>query len=421
MARHQNHGLRKVCDCPRRNWPKCRHPWHFNFRWRGQIHRLSLAKHVDTPIATKADAKSAAERLRIAIRNGTFQAAPPAPAATPGEIMLKAYGPKFLEGFSQGRGKVSWQNDASMIRKAVAFLLSDGVALGDKSIGAITEDDLEAFLQALRAAGKAASTRNQYLQLFRSMSAWGQRKGYLARPWLTDLSDLRREKHAKRNRRLVADKVDESGKVTEPGEERRLLAAAGPRLARLLVGALETGARQGELLSLQWADVDLERREIRLRAEKTKDREDRWIPISVRLHGFLELGRHDPAGEELPATAYVFGDALGGRLASVKKAWTTACRKAQIADLHFHDLRHEAGSRMLEGGVPLHHVKEILGHASIATTDTYLNATRLGLHDSMRRLDERRSVCKEDANTPPQEPPPDRKSPEAVGDKRLVN
>jgi site-specific recombinase XerD len=43
-------------------------------------------------------------------------------------------------------------------------------------------------------------------------------------------------------------------------------------------------------------------------------------------------------------------------------------------DLHFHDLRHEAGSRFLGAGMPLHHVKEMLGHANISQTDTYLNA-----------------------------------------------
>ena len=56
--------------------------------------------------------------------------------------------------------------------------------------------------------------------------------------------------------------------------------------------------------------------------------------------------------------------------------------------LHFHDLRHEAGSRWLEAGMPLHHVRALLGHASISTTDTYLNAGRIDLQNSMRRLDE---------------------------------
>ena len=61
-------------------------------------------------------------------------------------------------------------------------------------------------------------------------------------------------------------------------------------------------------------------------------------------------------------------------------------QRAGITDLHFHDLRHEAGSRLLEAGWPLHHVQEMLGHADLKQTSTYLNVTQVGLQDSMRRF-----------------------------------
>jgi integrase len=102
----------------------------------------------------------------------------------------------------------------------------------------------------------------------------------------------------------------------------------------------------------------------------------------------------------------VFG-VLGERVKSIKKAWQTCVLRAQghepvsrtngkldearaalRADLHFHDLRHEAGSRWLEAGMPLRNVKEMLGHANISQTDTYLNAGQFALHESMQRLDE---------------------------------
>ena len=54
-------------------------------------------------------------------------------------------------------------------------------------------------------------------------------------------------------------------------------------------------------------------------------------------------------------------------------------------DLHFHDLRHEAGCRTLERGWPLHHIQEMLGHANLSQTSTYLHAAEGGLQDSMRR------------------------------------
>ena len=223
------------------------------------------------------------------------------------------------------------------------------------------------------------------------------RKGFLGRPWLGPLCDLKRDRIARRRRRL------------DPAEEKRLLMAAHPRLYRLVVAALETGCRQGELLRLQWRDVDLDRRELRIQAKNAKDREDRHIPISNRLMAVMEMARQDPAGGMFGRDAYVFGDEVGRRVKSPKKAWETGVLKAhghkpawvrgknrlvqasqmayQGIDLHFHDLRHEAGSRWLEAGMPLHHVKELLGHADISTTDTYLNAGRVHLHDSMRRME----------------------------------
>ena len=68
----------------------------------------------------------------------------------------------------------------------------------------------------------------------------------------------------------------------------------------------------------------------------------------------------------------------------------------RVIDLHFHDLRHEAGCRWLEAGWPIHHVQEMLGHANLSQTSTYLHATELGLHESMARFDTSRgqSVAK---------------------------
>ena len=59
----------------------------------------------------------------------------------------------------------------------------------------------------------------------------------------------------------------------------------------------------------------------------------------------------------------------------------------EAVNLHFHDLRHEAGCRWLEEGWPIHHVQEMLGHANLSQTSTYLHASETGLQDSMRRFD----------------------------------
>ena len=175
----------------------------------------------------------------------------------------------------------------------------------------------------------------------------------------------------------------------------------------------------GELLGWQWADVDLDRREVRVRGENTKDEETRRLPISTRLAAVLEMAQTGPDGKKYSAEDYVFG-VLGERVKRTKKAWETCvlrahgheprwatngklCPESRAAlraiDLRFHDLRHEAGLRWLEGGWPIHHVKEMLGHANISQTDTYLNVGRMGLHESMKRFDDVR--CKTVASQPP--------------------
>ena len=77
-------------------------------------------------------------------------------------------------------------------------------SLGDTALSSITEDTLELFFVHLRTEGRAASTRNKYVQLVKAMFRWAVKKGYLTRNPVADSESIKREKHAKRNRRLVA-------------------------------------------------------------------------------------------------------------------------------------------------------------------------------------------------------------------------
>ncbi len=365
MTRHRNGGLRKRCGCPRARWPKCPHGWHFSFQWRTKQYRLSLDRETGRRITSKTEAEREADRLRTAIRGGRYPGPRLAPDTPPqveiDDLSFEEFGRVFVERYSKApmpgrrrtgsRGaKASWRDDESMLRVVARFVI-DGRRFGDLRLRTITEDVFETFLVHLARAGRASSTRNHYLRLFKVMGSWAVRKGYRLAPFIGPDSDLRQERWAQRNRRV------------SPDEETKLLAAAHPRLLRLIIGALETGARRGELLSLQWREVDMNRREIRLLARKTKDADERILPISDRLLAVLKMGRHDPAGRYFAPDAFVFGNEVGEPIKSVKTGWLSACRKAGIEDLHFHDLRHEAGSRFVEAGMPLHHVQEMLGHS----------------------------------------------------------
>ena len=101
-----------------------------------------------------------------------------------------------------------------------------------------------------------------------------------------------------------------------------------------------------------------------LRPETTKTDRSRTIPVSDRMAALLTRLRKDPTGNDHPMDAHVFGNVASEHLDSIKTSWTTTCRRAGIVDLHFHDLRREAACHWFEAGVPLHHIRDLLGHAA---------------------------------------------------------
>lgn len=140
MVRQQNAGLRKLCACPRRNWPKCAHDWYFNFKPRGgKPWRFSLDIEHGQRIKSKGEAEIMADRIRTEIRAGTFvraadrrKAAAIAPAI-PESVTLAAFVPIYLERVSQVRERnKSWKNDRYMFARIAAFILPDGSRLGEK-------------------------------------------------------------------------------------------------------------------------------------------------------------------------------------------------------------------------------------------------------------------------------------------------
>jgi integrase len=153
---------------------------------------------------------------------------------------------------------------------------------------------------------------------------------------------------------------------------------------------LSTGCRVGELLHLQWREVRLDDKGrpalIELPAYKTKTGETRVLPVNERLAQILEFRRHDPLGNPLPLSAYVFGTETGERIACVKTAWRATCARAGIEGLRLHDLRREVGSRLLECAAPIHEVRDVLGHANVAMTSRYLKSATTGLARTLDRL-----------------------------------
>ena len=142
-----------------------------------------------------------------------------------------------------------------------------------------------------------------------------------------------------------------------------------PYLADLLMVALHTGLRRGELLGLEWSRVDLRCRVIQLDPEHQKGKKHSTVPLNAPARDALPH-RAGYRATICPDSAWVF-TRKGSRIGSIKKSFATACQKAGIEDFHIHELRHTCGASMVQAGVPLRTVAEILRHSSISTTMKY--------------------------------------------------
>ena len=149
---------------------------------------------------------------------------------------------------------------------------------------------------------------------------------------------------------------------------KEIKANVGPvreHLIPVIIMAIDTGMRLGEILKVERQQIDFESKVISLRAEQTKGLKERVIPVSERLEKTLEAHFK---GKFIARTQPVFGG-----VKSVKKAFASACVAAGIDGLHFHDLRHTATSWLDDAGVSEAVKKNIIGHSSSIIHQKYNN------------------------------------------------
>jgi integrase len=180
--------------------------------------------------------------------------------------------------------------------------------------------------------------------------------------------------------------------------------ASNDRLSALYVLAVTTGMRQGELLGLQWADVDLTQALLTVRrtltningaisvGEPKSAAGSRHIALSMIAVRALEGHREKMAAEGLDCSPWVFCDTAGGpihRQNLVRRSFKPLLKKAGVCDIRFHDLRHTAATLLLFQGVHPKVVQEILGHSQISVTlDTYSHVLPALHRDAADKLDQ---------------------------------
>ena len=191
-----------------------------------------------------------------------------------------------------------------------------------------------------------AATVNRDLSVLRRILYWGVEEGLLSS---NPLGRLRMERERRTKRPVMSLR-----------EERLLLAASPEHLRRIILCALHTGMRRGEVLSQRWEDIDFDNRILHVSHSKTPEGEAREIPLTCALYEMFKENRKQRGA------VFTYE---GNPIKIVKTSWASSLRRSGIRHFRFHDLRHTANTRMMLAGVLQEVRREIIGHTSRRSRD----------------------------------------------------
>ncbi len=191
-------------------------------------------------------------------------------------------------------------------------------------------------------------------------------------------------------------KENERQYIYTDAEIAALIAEATEPLKSFIVLALNTGAREGEVMGLRWSEIDLSKRIITLTAIRTKGNRTRTIYMNDAVHRLLserklhrDIIRQKNEAKGKPkdeGTEYVFPNPSTGRpYRWISHEWKELLEKAKVNPAgRFHDLRHTWATRQAENGTPQADIRDMLGHRYSATTDRYMSGTDRRKREAVR-------------------------------------
>lgn len=168
-----------------------------------------------------------------------------------------------------------------------------------------------------------------------------------------------------------------------PKEEEGLMAASSPWLREIMTFALNTGMRQGEILNLQWQDVDFTRGT--LMVMKSKNGTRRTIPLNSTVYELLAAKQAAAGTSSGPVFKTPLGNTLQVRF--LVREFCEARDRAGIPDFRFHDMRHTFATRLVQRGIDLYKVQRLLGHKTGTMTQRYAHHSPESLRDGVNVLD----------------------------------
>lgn len=321
--------------------------WHYEFRVRGACYRGALPE-----ARTKWQAEQAETQIRQQIYEGKFGGLAIAPRLK--DFINETYLPWAKA------NKRSCRDDVWRSQVLIEYF-------GKQRMDDIAPFQIERFKHERRAGLTWRGTQRTPASVNRELEV-------LSRIFSIAIDNgMNIQNPCRRVRLLRMD--NQRNRYLSEEEEARLMSILVERRAHLrsiVILALHTGMRRGEILGLRWNQIDFARGLILV--QRTKSGRDRIIPMNSTIRETLTaIGQLAQGDQVFPIN-------------DVKRSFAYACVKAKITDFRFHDLRHTAATRLADRGADAFQIAAILGHSSIQMTARYTHATSDGLRRVMESL-----------------------------------
>jgi integrase len=243
-------------------------------------------------------------------------------------------------------------------------------------IGQITKNDIARYRKHRHEEHRRRQTKkevkplsdttvNRDIEVIRHLLFWAADEGFIS---ANPIARIRMVRERGQRRPVMS--------VTE---EVKLLFACSDHLRQIVLMALDTGMRRGELLHQLWEHVDFDRKLLSVSHSKTAEGEHRQIPLTSRIYNML-VEHRQPSG--------LLFTYEGQPIRRLKTGWAGALRRAGLPHSRFHDLRHTFNSRLVEAGVIADVRKELMGHSRGGDVHSlYTHIELPALREAIRRLE----------------------------------
>ncbi len=326
--------------------------WWMSFMYQGRQVRRT------TGTTDKRLAESILCKVKVQIAEGQFFETREEQARTFGEMMAR-----YLTERAVLKAPKSHERD----RQALNHLLP---VFGEMVLAEISPKGLVGYKTQRRLEHAAPATINKELQLVRHAFNVAMREW----EWCRENPMHRVSMEPVRN---------EVDRWLTANEEERLVASSSPWLREMIGFALNTGMRQGEILNLQWQDVDFMRGVLMVMQSKNGTR--RTIPLNATVYELLAAKQATTGGSGGPVFRTPLGNELQVRY--LVREFCEARNRAGIPDFRFHDMRHTFATRLVQRGVDLYKVQRLLGHKTSVMTQRYAHHSPESLREGVNVLD----------------------------------